>query len=253
MDDQRTFHQRLHDRQSRLDIKFAPKTDTLPAYLLERYNDPFIFLTTYFEGVIAETKGLAASYRFDVASFASFSIPGFAALANLCSKVRTLAPGALLIVDLRVSSGEGWAKFVFDTLKADAVTAIPSFGIYPLAPFRARPDKGLFLNCSMEEQIVLGGYNGCGHVLDVAKFAHVRDLVGPAPVLLEGVSLDNLKESVGLLWRNGKCEMLASFDVSALQGSGDPGPEFPTRIAAAAGTINQGINNVLKTMGAVQA
>ncbi len=54
----------------------------------------------------------------------------------------------LLIYSQRLgNTNNGYVKFIFDYLQADAVTVIPYMGIEALAAFFQRQDKGIIVGC----------------------------------------------------------------------------------------------------------
>jgi orotidine 5'-phosphate decarboxylase subfamily 2 len=88
----------------------------------------------------------ACAVKANLAFFEQFGSAGYAVLERLRGRIPV---ERVLILDGKrgdiASTCEAYARALFDVLGADAVTVNPLLGSDTLAPFLARPDRGVFL------------------------------------------------------------------------------------------------------------
>jgi uridine monophosphate synthetase len=82
---------------------------------------------------------------------AFFEVYGPAGIEALRDVIAAVPDELVTILDAKrgdiASTGEAYARAVFDTLGADAMTTSPYLGGDALAPFLARPERGIFVLC----------------------------------------------------------------------------------------------------------
>ena len=68
-----------------------------------------------------------------------------------CDYLRETYPEMPIILDAKRgdigNTNEGYAKYVFDYLQADAITVMPYMGIESLSAFFQREEKGIIVGC----------------------------------------------------------------------------------------------------------
>jgi uridine monophosphate synthetase len=95
------------------------------------------------------TSSSAAAFKPNAAFFEQFGAAGWDALADVIAAAKST--GALLLLDAKrgdiASTARAYARAIFDTLDADAVTLSPYLGYDSIEPFLEDPQKGVFLLC----------------------------------------------------------------------------------------------------------
>ncbi len=98
--------------------------------------------------LMSATADAALAFKPNAAFFEAWGAPGWAALAEL---IASAPPGVPVILDAKrgdiASTAEAYARSVFETLGADAVTLNPYLGRDSIEPFLANPEHGAFLLC----------------------------------------------------------------------------------------------------------
>ncbi len=98
--------------------------------------------------LIEATSDLAAAYKPNSAFFEAFGPEGMAALQQVIAAV---PDGIPVILDAKrgdiASTARAYARAVFQTLGADALTVNPYLGYDAVEPFLEDPEKGVFLLC----------------------------------------------------------------------------------------------------------
>lgn len=101
--------------------------------------------------IIDATKDLVCAYKPNTAFYEAYGVAGVSALQRTMEYIHEVAPDVLTIIDAkRADIGNtniGYAKFVFDVLRGDAVTMQPYMGGEALEPLFARTEKGIFILC----------------------------------------------------------------------------------------------------------
>ena len=101
--------------------------------------------------VIEATADLVCAYKPQSAFYEAAGELGWRALKSTISKIRELAPHAVVILDVKRNdignTAEAYASAAFDYFKADAVTINPYLGGDSVAPFLQRPERGAFALC----------------------------------------------------------------------------------------------------------
>lgn len=98
--------------------------------------------------LVEATHDLALAFKPNAAFFEAFGAPGWQALEEVIAAV---PEGIPVILDAKrgdiASTAEAYARAVFGTLKAHAVTLNPYLGRDALEPFLADPDRAAFILC----------------------------------------------------------------------------------------------------------
>jgi orotidine 5'-phosphate decarboxylase subfamily 2 len=98
--------------------------------------------------LIQATAITAAAYKPNIAFFEAYGPAGITALQQV---IKAVPNGIPVILDAKrgdiASSAEGYARSVFQTLGADAVTINPYLGRDSIEPFLTDPERGVFLLC----------------------------------------------------------------------------------------------------------
>jgi uridine monophosphate synthetase len=128
--------------------------------------------------VIEATERYAVCYKFNIAFYEAYGLPGLKALRDTLSLVPPEIP---VILDAKRNdigqTAKAYARGIFEGWGVDAVTLNPYLGRESLAPFLAYPGKGLFLLCrtSNPESGDLQGLElACGRPLYLEVAREVR-------------------------------------------------------------------------------
>ena len=146
------FFTRLAARIQAIDSPLCVGLDPHPADLrsFDRLRTPPTAQTArdFCLRLIEATADCAAAYKPNAAFFEVFGAEGWNALAEVIAAAREAAP---VVLDAKrgdiASTAEAYARAVFETLGADAVTLNPYLGRDSLAPFLADAQRGVFLLC----------------------------------------------------------------------------------------------------------
>jgi len=179
--------------------------------------------------IIKATKDLVCAYKPNIAFYEAYGTYGISALLRTINFVNFVAPEVPVILDAKRAdignSNGAYARAVFDTLGADAITVNPYFGEEALEPFLTRIDKGIFVLCrtsnpGAEEfqdlsvngeplyyfisRSVANKWNKNGNCALVVGATHtdelyeIRKLVGEMPILVPGIGAQggNLEKTI---------------------------------------------------------
>jgi orotidine-5'-phosphate decarboxylase len=132
---------------SLLCVGLDPDMAKLPPHL-GKDDDPVL---TYLTAIVRATASYACAYKPNFKFFLAMGPEGLEVLEDLVESIRGFAPGVPIIIDSKANdiglSVEKESAYIFDTLKADAITANPYLGREALAPLLERQDKGVILLC----------------------------------------------------------------------------------------------------------
>ena len=113
----------------------------------KKFKDQFEFN----KNIIDKTYDLVCSYKLNTAFYEAIGYKGILSLKKTCDYLRKFFPEIPIIIDAkRADIGNtnwGYVKFIFEYLKADAVTVNPYLGEEALAPFLVQKDKGIIVLC----------------------------------------------------------------------------------------------------------
>lgn len=103
------------------------------------------------KAIIKATADLVCAYKPNSAFYEARGEEGIADLKMTCDFLRKNYPEIPIILDAKRgdigSSNDGYLKYAFDYLGADAITLHPYLGKEALMPFLARKDKGCIILC----------------------------------------------------------------------------------------------------------
>jgi uridine monophosphate synthetase len=133
--------QRVNEVDSLLCVGLDPYPEDLPSATAESARE-------FCLGLIQATNHVAAAYKPNIAFFEEYGPSGIAALQVVIASVPTGIP---VILDAKrgdiASITESYARSVFQTLGAHAVTINPYLGGDSIEPFLVDPERGVFLLC----------------------------------------------------------------------------------------------------------
>lgn len=146
-----SFQQKLDasvkKNNSLLDVGLDSDIDKLPEHFKGKSNPQFEFNKT----IIENTSDLVCAYKLNSAFYESRGDRGVRELKMTCGYIKENYPEIPTIIDAKRgdigNTNNGYVKFVFDYLEADAVTVIPYLGIEALDPFFRRTGKGIIIGC----------------------------------------------------------------------------------------------------------
>lgn len=107
--------------------------------------------STFNKAIIDATADLVCAYKPNTAFYESRGKNGIEALKMTCDYMTSNYPDIPIILDAKRgdigNTNEGYAKFAFDYLGADAITLHPYLGIETLGSFLNWADKEIFILC----------------------------------------------------------------------------------------------------------
>ena len=133
--------QRVKQVDSLLCVGLDPHPDDLSATTADGARE-------FCLNLIHATSKVAAAYKPNIAFFEAFGAPGIEALQHIIAAVPRDIP---VILDAKrgdiAYTADAYARAVFKTLHAHAVTINPYLGRDSIEPFLSNPDRGVFLLC----------------------------------------------------------------------------------------------------------
>ncbi|MCB9357552.1 MAG: orotidine-5'-phosphate decarboxylase [Calditrichaeota bacterium] len=123
--------------------------DPDPAQIPARFGGGLVGAQRFLEAIIVSTWQKVAAFKPNTAFFEAYGSGGWLMLERLRFDC---PPDVLWLVDAKRGdiehTNEFYAKALFDSLGADAVTVQPYLGIAALEPFYRHKDKGVFVLCA---------------------------------------------------------------------------------------------------------
>lgn len=190
--------------------------DKIPIHLKTEKQPQFIFN----KAIIDATHDLVCAYKPNIAFYEAEGIDGLLQLKTTVNYLKEKYPEIPVILDAKRgdigNTNEGYVKFAFDFLGADAITVHPYLGKEALKPFLERKDKGILILCRTSnvgagefQDLEMGGkplyqivaehiekewnYNGnCGLVVGATypiELEIVRRIVKDLPLLIPGIGV----------------------------------------------------------------
>ncbi len=121
--------------------------EKLPESFKLRDNPQFEFN----KAIIDATHEFACVYKPNPAFYEANGDKGIRELKMTCDYISGIYPEIPVIIDAKRgdigNTNEGYAKYVFEYLKADAITVMPYMGIESLTSFFKYEDKGIIVGC----------------------------------------------------------------------------------------------------------
>jgi orotidine-5'-phosphate decarboxylase len=123
--------------------------DKIPQLLKSNSQTP---IYDFNKAIIDTTHDLVCAYKPNLAFYeATAAKLGIKQLKQTCDYIRTNHPDIPIIIDAKRgdigNTNQGYVKFIFDYLAADAVTLHPYLGKEALLPFLNRVEKGSIILC----------------------------------------------------------------------------------------------------------
>ncbi len=145
MEGSTSFFSRLEARARKLDSLLCVGLDPHPADLTE---NSALAARELCLRLIRATHDLAVAFKPNAAFFEAYGAEGWQALADVIAAIPDEVP---VILDAKrgdiSSTADAYARSVFESLKADAVTLNPYLGRDSLEPFIKDPYQGIFVLC----------------------------------------------------------------------------------------------------------
>lgn len=170
------------------------------------------------KSIIDETHDLVLGYKPNSAFYEALGASGIEELKKTVDYIKKVYPDKIVIFDAKRadidSTNEGYVKFAFDYLNADAITIHPYLGKQAVLPFLERADKGIIVLTKtsnsgagefqdlnvLKQPLYLKvaknvakewNFNGnCGLVVGATypkELSIVRKAVGDIPILIPGI------------------------------------------------------------------
>lgn len=216
----RHFRQLLEERWSAgkfVCIGLDTDPDKVPEVVVREPDDPHAFLA-FNKAIIEATGDIAGAFKFNSAFYEAHGVAGLMGLRDSIRTAHRIAPGVPVILDAKRAdidnTNNGYVRFAFDIMQADAITVSPYLGRKALKPFLECKNKGIFVLCRTSndgagefQDLECGGLplyvhvarkvattwneNGnCGVVAGATRpseLATVRFQVNDLPILIPGI------------------------------------------------------------------
>lgn len=121
--------------------------DKLPEFIKSKEHPQFEFN----KAIIDATHDLVNSYKLNSAFYEALGSRGVNELQMTCDYIRQTYPELPIILDAKRAdignTNEGYIKYCFDYLQADAITLHPYLGGEALQPFLDLTEKGIIILC----------------------------------------------------------------------------------------------------------
>jgi orotidine-5'-phosphate decarboxylase len=214
-----TFQERLNAISQRNDSLLCVGLDIDSARLPDHLRTASGGATAFADAIVEATADLVCAYKPNLAFYLAEGLPGLETLTATVEAIRRRAPDVPVILDAKFgdidTTAAAYARFAFDVLGVDAVTANPYLGEDALAPFLSRSDRATFVVCKtsnpgsgdLQDQAVDGHrplyqlvasriaawrerYGAAGAVVGATypdEVGEVRAVLPEAPLLIPGV------------------------------------------------------------------
>lgn len=221
---ERNFHELLEARWELgrfacVGLDIDPDSDKFPKHLLEQYTDKTKAMEMFGYSIADATYDLVCAYKPNSAFYEAQGWEGMRALENIVAYIKKKYPEIPIIDDAKRgdigTTGELYARAIFEKLGADAVTLNPYLGKDAIQPFLNYKQKGCIILCrttnpsavefqdhGKEEgkplwkkiaEDVRDSWNKNGNCLLVVgatypeEMKEIRKIVGDIPFLIPGV------------------------------------------------------------------
>lgn len=213
-----SFYNRLQNaitsHNSLLCIGLDPVEDRLPSHIKADAHPLFAFGRE----IIDKTHDLVCAFKPNSAFYEGYGAQGIQELKMTCDYIKARYPEVLIILDAKRgdigSTNEGYIKYAYEYLKADAITLHPYLGREANAPYLSQKDKGCIFLCrtsnpgsaEFQNKEIEGSplyqhiavtiskewnkHNNCMLVVGATypqELEEVRKIVGDMPILVPGV------------------------------------------------------------------
>ncbi|MGB9883669.1 MAG: orotidine-5'-phosphate decarboxylase [Microgenomates group bacterium] len=138
----------VEKNQSLICVGLDSDIEKIPAKFSDQYS--------FNKDIIDNTFDLVCSYKLNTAFYEAIGYKGILSLKKTCDYLKEKYPEIPIIIDAKRgdigNTNNGYLKFVFDYLGADAVTVNPYLGSEALEPFLSKKDKGIIVLCKTSNQ-----------------------------------------------------------------------------------------------------
>ena len=181
------LEKRVDDSSSLLCIGLDPHTNDLPEPTADSARD-------FCLNLVKQTSRYAAAYKPNAAFFEVFGAEGWTALKDVIDAIKEESKrmGSMIPIILDAkrgdipSTGEAYAKSIFETLGADCTTLNPYLGKDSIEPFIRNQEKGIFLLCKtsnpgsgdLQDLILESGDPLHVHVAKLAQTWNTKNNIG---------------------------------------------------------------------------
>lgn len=146
-----TFQQKLNNAVKKSNSLVCVGLDSDISKIPEHIRNGEHPQSTFNKAVIDATYDLVCAYKPNTAFYEARGKAGIEALKITCDYIKEKYPEIPIILDAKRAdignTNEGYVKFAFDYLGADAITLHPYLGKEALKPFLDQTDKGIFVLC----------------------------------------------------------------------------------------------------------
>lgn len=130
------------DNQSKLCIGLDPDISKIP----QKFSSIYEFC----QSIIDQTHDLVCAYKPNLGFFLQQGVEGIEGLAGICRDIKENT-NAVLILDAKCgdigNTAKAYARGIFESFNADAVTVNPYMGFDAIKPFAEYKDRGVFVLC----------------------------------------------------------------------------------------------------------
>ncbi len=267
----------ISKNNSLLCIGLDPVYEKIPADLKKAdFTDSAGWIFAFNKAIIDATHPYVMGYKPNSAFYEAYGAEGITQLKKTCEYIKKQHPELFLILDAKRadigSTNEGYVKFAFDYLQADAITLQVYPGKEALQPFLDRTDKGSIFWCKssnpgsdeLQDVVLEGGAmfyefiagqivaswnenKNCMLVVGATypeELKRVREIAGDMPILLPGIGAQggDLEESLKAGLTKDKKGLIVTVGRSVIYAGS--GPDFAAKAAAEAKKLQESINDI---------
>ena len=142
---QEKLNQIVNKNNSLVCVGLDTSLDKIPSFLKSQKNSIFEFN----KFIIDHTYDLVSAYKPNSAFYEAEGVSGIEQLKMTCDYLKKKYSRIPIILDAKRgdigNTNEGYIRFAFDYLHADAITVHPYLGSEALQPFLDRKDKGIII------------------------------------------------------------------------------------------------------------
>ncbi|CAN5120907.1 orotidine-5'-phosphate decarboxylase [soil metagenome] len=268
-----SFYDRLttsiNKQKSLLCVGLDPILEKIPAHI-QQDSYPFF---AFNKAIIDATHDLVMAYKPNSAFYEALGAQGIQELKMTCDYIHSRYPEILIILDAKRAdignTNEGYVKYAFQYLQADAITLQPYLGQEAIQPFLDLKDKGCIILCrtsnpgasefqdlkvsdkTMYKTVAIAiadkwnSNNNCMLVVGATyseELAEIRKLVADLPILVPGIGAQggDLEKTLIAGLTAEKSGVIINAGRSIIYASN--GEDFAEKARAEAEKLNNAIN-----------
>ncbi|MFC1641042.1 orotidine-5'-phosphate decarboxylase [Patescibacteria group bacterium] len=135
-------------------VGLDPQEQLLPTTFMSdttgsTYEKPIYRIREFCKKIVLLTNQIAAAYKLNIAFFEAYGSEGIKCLLDIVMYIQHLDKSMPIIIDAKRgdigSTNNGYVEFMFDWLRADAVTVHPYLGRESLLPMLDITNKGIII------------------------------------------------------------------------------------------------------------